>query len=292
MKFRRPPTPGAGRLTLAALLVVSMVFDWRYLEPAQRWWLIPVGALVVFVLGWWRGVHLTTLAGRRLAMLWRNVTGGSKQAAVEKPSAVTVVLRVDGPDGELPSTLADYLHRFGVRCSKVRFTEHSSSGQRTAYVSLTVDAVDNLAALQARSADLPLHETATVVARRLADELGERGWRAQIVDADEVPAPPAAGKERWRGVADGGAYVAAYRVATAGRLDETLAGVRSAQAQEAWAAVEYTGDPGHPDVVAGAALRTPDLPGRAAPDGLTPHAGVHREALAALSPRSTALLVP
>ena len=47
---------------------------------------------------------------------------------------------------------------------------------------MTLDAADNLAALPARSPELPLHATTEMVGRRLADHLRETGVTAVIVD--------------------------------------------------------------------------------------------------------------
>ena len=55
------------------------------------------------------------------------------------------------------------------------------------WIALTVSAADNLAALQARSARIPLQETTQVAVRRLADHLREIGWEAGMVGPDDVP---------------------------------------------------------------------------------------------------------
>ena len=75
--------------------------------------------------------------------------------------------------------IAGYLDRYGIRADKVRITSRdNASGARETWIGLTISAVDNLVALQARSARIPLHETAQVAARRLADHLREIGWEA------------------------------------------------------------------------------------------------------------------
>ena len=91
-----------------------------------------------------------------------------------------LVLHVDDPAGvglSLP-LVAGYVERFGVRCEKVRVTNRDERGARTTWVSMTLSATDNLAALRARSAELPLFDTAEIVGRRLADHLRETGLSA------------------------------------------------------------------------------------------------------------------
>jgi type VII secretion protein EccE len=80
---------------------------------------------------------------------------------------VTVLLRVEAPEGAvLPLPLvAGYVDRFGIRATKVRVTSLDQDGARTTWVGVTLGASDNLAALQARSPELPLR-TARGSARR------------------------------------------------------------------------------------------------------------------------------
>jgi type VII secretion protein EccE len=199
----------------------------------------------------------------------------------------TVLLRIDAaPVDTLPlSTIASYLDRYGIRCSGIRIT--SCHPERVTWIGLTLSAADNLTALLARSDQVPLHQTAHVAARRLADQLRELGWDVHLVDAEDIPWP-APISERWRGVRVDRGYVAAYQVKVDHSLGERLSRMVASPALATWTALELTGDPAHPVVSAGCARLTADKPARSAPvDGLTPHAGDHGPALAALNPAST-----
>jgi type VII secretion protein EccE len=205
---------------------------------------------------------------------------------------VTVLLRVDVSDPlELPlGVVAGYLDRYGIRCDKVRVTSRDVAGQRTTWIGLTIGAVDNLAALQARSARIPLRDTAEVVARRLADHLRETGWNASIADSAEAPAPGSA-KETWRGLRDKTGYLTAYGVRVDDRLADTLEEIRSLGSAEIWTALEYTGTATEPTLSATCALRTAERPAPRAPiPALTPMKGRHQPALSALNPLATGRL--
>ncbi|MGH3967404.1 MAG: type VII secretion protein EccE, partial [Mycobacterium sp.] len=158
------------------------------------------------------------------------------------------------------------------------------------WIGLTVCAVDNLAALRARSAGIPLHETAQVAVRRLADHLREIGWEAGTVATDDVPrlvAPDA--RETWRGVQrEASDYVAAYQVRVDDGLPEILEAIRSHPARETCTALEIAGDATATTVAAACAFLTDTPPAGAAPvAGLTPQRGNHRSALAAMGLLST-----
>ena len=114
----------------------------------------------------------------------RNSSAVSKRKA-QSPNQVTVVLQVADPAGlGVPLPLASgYVERFGVRSEKVRVTAHDRDGARTTWISLTLDAEANLVALQARSAELPLRETAEIAGRRLADQLREAGAEQDLSKA-------------------------------------------------------------------------------------------------------------
>lgn len=162
---------------------------------------------VPWSLAWWRGLFVTIIVARRLAMwLRRNHKDGAHQSS----EYTTVLMRVDVQHSdELPLRLiAGYLDRYGIRCDKVRITNRVIDGLRTTWIGLTLGAADNLTALQARSQRIPLRDTAEVASRRLADHLREIGWNVSIVDTADAPARGSA-KETWRGLRDGSGYVAA-----------------------------------------------------------------------------------
>jgi len=232
---------------------------------------------VIALFAWWRGSFVTTMIGRRLAMvLRRNQTNGVHQSS----EYTTVLLRVE-PDGLPLPLIAGYLDRYGIRCDKIRITSRDVGGLRTTWVGVTVGAVDNLAALQARSPRIPLRDTAEVVGRRLADHLREAGWDVTLVDTADAPTRPDA-KETWHGLHDASGYVAAYRVAS---LDD----VASLPSSEIWMALEISGRSADLRVERACAIRTADKPAPIA--GATPLNGRHRPALDALSPLSVDRLI-
>lgn len=292
MRIYGPAAPGVFRTTLAALVItlsVAVALKW---EPADRWWIGAGAALLLALLGSWRGTHLSTIVRRRVALTLRNRR--SRHGAARSHSntsntdvRTTVLLQIGaGPGQGLPlSTIASYLDRYGIRCASIRVT--SSDPGRVTWIGLTLSAADNLAALLARSEQIPLHQTAHVVQRRLADHLRELGWDVHLVDASDVPWPLPL-RERWRGVQVDRGYLAAYRVTVDNSLPETLTRIWVSPALQTWTVMEFTGDPAQPAVSAGCACLTADKPAVRAPlDGLAPHAGDHGPALAALNPAST-----
>ncbi|MDP7722809.1 type VII secretion protein EccE [Mycobacterium sp. TY814] len=288
------PAPGAARVTLALLAVVpaAMAYPW---QSTRAYWLIGIAAVAVILLfGWWRGLHFTTILRRRLAIVRR---GGRPVPEPDANTRTTALLRL-GPasSAALPLPLiARYLNCYGIRADSIRITSrHNASGATDTWIGLTVSAVDNLAALQARSARIPLHETAEVAARRLADHLREVGFDANTVAAEDVPEVLAfesgeTARETWSAVQlSGSDYVAAYRVKADDGLGVTLAAVREQQARETWTALEIADAGTHRTVAAACALRTDAAPGGTAPvAGLTLERGNQRPALQTLDPLST-----
>ncbi|WP_233213328.1 type VII secretion protein EccE [Mycobacterium hubeiense] len=272
------------RITLALLFIVpaAMAYPW---SSTVDWWLLGTAVTAVIVLfAWWRGAFVTDLVGRRIALWRRNRRKDSGHGAQQGPTRTTALLQTDaGEPTELPLPLiVSYLDRYGISAASVRIT----SGGGATWIGLTLDAAENLAALQARSPQIPLRETAEITARRLADHLRETGVAVTMVDGVDGPAPRS-GKETWRGMRDESGYVAAYRVDATDRLAETLAEIRGYPSNDTWTAIEFSGSPKDPKIAVGCSFRTNDKPTAGAPlPGLTPHSGRHRPALQALSPRS------
>ena len=288
------PTPGPGRITLALLAVVPAVMAYPWRSPRDYWLLGIAAAVVIVLFGCWRGLYFTTLLRRRLAIMGRGETTTPESASA---TATTALLRVGASDGDadvLPLPLiARYLHRYGIRADKIRITNRdnaSDASRRETWIGLTISATDNLTALRARSARIPLHETAQVVARRLADHLRELGWQVTIVAPDDVPRLLTANpREGWSGVQRGASdYLAAYQIQVDEGLAETLAAIRAHPARETCTALELAGDGTHNTVAAACAFLTDTPPERAASlAGLTPQRGNHRPALQALDLLST-----
>jgi type VII secretion protein EccE len=289
----RIPTPGTGRITLALLAIVPavMAYPWR---SSRDYWVLGIAAAVLIVLfGWWGGLHFTTLVHRRLAMIGR----GNATVAEPSPTATTALVRVSAPGRDsdvLPLPLiAEYLDRYGIRADKIRITSRdnaSDPSRRQTWIGITVSAIDNLAALQARSAQIPLHETAQVAVRRLADQLRETGWEVTSVASDDVPRLLTSNpRERWRAVQRGASdYLAAYQIQVDEGLPQTLDAIRSHPARETCTALEIAGDKTHRSIAVACAFQTEAPPDEAAPPaGLTPQRGNHLPALTALDLLST-----
>lgn len=296
------PSPGPGRVSLALLAVIPAVMAYPWQSTREYWVLGVAIAAVIVLFGWWRGLHFTTILRRRLAMLRRPASAGSA-AESETDTRTTAVLRLGAPASDsdvLPLPLiARYLNRYGVRADTIRITSRDrgtdgTSADRETWIGLTLSAADNLAALQARSSRIPLHDTAQVAARRLADHLRENGWEASTVGADDVPqiisGTAQEARETWRAVRlSDSDYVAAYRISADSGLPERLTAIRSQPARETWTALEIASGAGsHVTVAAACAFRTDAQPGGAAPvAGLTPQRGNQWPALLALDPLST-----
>jgi type VII secretion protein EccE len=288
---RRPRIvwPGTGRMTLILLVIVPAAMAYPWQSTTQRWMLGIAAAVVVLLLAWWRGRHLTGIAGRRMAMLRGRDNPGRHHAST------TVALRIlDETADDLPlAVLAGYLRRYGLACDAVRVTSRDVPGQRTTWVGLTYSVASNLAALQARSEELPLRETAEVALRRLADHLREIGWSVSTAQPVEVPdllGPQA--KERWRAVEDGPqGYVAAYGIAADVLLGQTLEELWALSSSEKWTVLEITGTPERLKLAVACAIRTDDMPGAAPLPALEVEHGDQWTALAAIDPLSVQRLV-
>ncbi len=292
--LRSIPSPGRGRITLALLAVLPAVMAYPWRSPRDQWLPAIAAAVLIVLFGGWRGLHFTTILRRRAAIISR---GGHFDCESGSPATATVLLRIGAPSGDsdvLPLPLiAGYLNRYGIRADKIRITSRDSLSEpsrREAWIALTVSAVDNLAALRARSPHIPLHETAEVVARRLADHLRETGWEVGSVGPDDVPRllPPDT-RQMWRGVQRGASdYLAAYQVRIDDALPETLDAIRNHPARETCSALEIAGDLGRTTIAAACAFRTETPPAAGAPlAGLIPQRGNHGPALSALNLLST-----
>jgi type VII secretion protein EccE len=292
--LRSIPSPGTGRITLALLAVLPAVLAYPWRSPRDYWLLAIAAAVAIVLFGWWGGLHLTTILRRRAAIIGRRGRPVTESGSATK---VTALLGIGAPSGDsdvLPLPLiASYLDRYGIRADKIRITSRdnaSDPSRREAWIALTISAVDNLPALRARSPHIPLHETAEVAARRLADHLREIGWEAGTVGPDDIPRllPPDA-RETWRGVQRGASdYIAAYQVRVDDALPETLDAIRNHPARETCTALEIAGDPARPTIAAACAFRTETPPPAGAPlPGLVPQRGNHGPALTALNLPST-----
>ncbi|MGL6236509.1 MAG: type VII secretion protein EccE [Segniliparus sp.] len=298
-----PAKPSRARATFALALVFAAGFagagfDCIGRRRAACWLLAAIVIALLFVLGSWGGTHVTTALRRRIALLARRRRGFAVPAG-EAPERVAALVRVAAPSGArapdwLPlSLVASYLDRYGVRCAAVRAAFHSfGDGGQEAWITLVVDARENLAALRARNARIELRELAEAARRRLAAQLREAGFAAD--HADDAPSLAGAGVEDWNGVVEDGERVGAYAVSTAGDLDARLAAIAEYPAQEIWTVLEFTGaaqggQRAAPSLAAACALRKKG-PVELLPAGLRPHRGAHLPVLAALSPGSTSLL--
>lgn len=285
------PRPGPARIALVLLAVVPALMASPWETTAQRW-ALAVGILVaILLLGWWRGLHFTTIARRRIAML-RSRGGAHTDRRDASDARATAALRITasaaGNAVPLP-LIASYLNRYGLRADTVRVTSRGGAGTTDTWVGLTYGAAANLAALQARSESIPLQRTVDIAVRRLADHLREIGWDTAIVADDEIPSLiDASARETWRSVVDGsGDHVAAYQVGIDAALADTISRIQAVNASETWTVLEFAEDDGRPTVAAACALRTGSAPDGGAPlAGLLPQQGNHRSALLGLHPLS------
>ncbi|WP_046302210.1 MULTISPECIES: type VII secretion protein EccE [unclassified Mycobacterium] len=297
MSTHQPSWPGTGRIAavLFAAVAVAAAYPWH---ATRERWVLGIGVAVAAVLVTrWRGLPLTTLLRRRVA-LNRGKHGERRARRTATDPRVTALLNVAAPQEDtdvLPLPLiARYLDRYGLRADTIRVTsrdvgDQAGARERTTWIGLTFSAVDNLAALQARSAEIPLDKTAAVVARRLADHLRESGWAASVVAPDNIPRLDSAGsRETWHGIVqDSGDYLAAYRLTPGHDLPDLLAKVWSYPAPETWTALEIAGSGDDQTLAFATAFRTGAQPVAGGPlPGLSPQPGVQRASLAVLHPSS------
>ncbi|MUL64141.1 type VII secretion protein EccE [Mycobacterium sp. CBMA 234] len=265
------------RIMLALLVVIPAAMTYPWHTTPHKWILGIAVAVVLVLFAWWRGMFLTTMVARRFAV-WRRNRAGAKTPAADR---VTVVLEADGLSYRTMPLIASYVDRYGVRCDSVRVTERQLDGTRSSWVSVTVVATSNLAALQARSSELPLADTAETVARRLADQLREAGVSITVVDA--APAPIQSGaRETWRAVRDQDGYLTAYGLPADDNLPKCLAELSSTS--ELWTVLELSDGA---TISAACAVRTVSAPAAAAVEGLQREPGRQGPLLAAMAPSST-----
>ncbi|ORA20589.1 type VII secretion protein EccE [Mycobacterium angelicum] len=285
------PRPGSGRISLALLAVVpaALAYPW---QTTRDYWLLGIAAGVLIVLfGWWRELYFTTMLRRRFAIIGRR--RGVTDSGSDTRSTALLWVKPPAADTDLlPLPLiASYLDAYGIRADTIRITSRdTSAGERQTWIGLTISAADNLAALQARSARIPLHETAEVAARRLADHLREIGWDAGTVVPEDVPVLVAAdARETWTALRQGDSdYLTAYGISDTAELPETLAAIRAHPARETWTALQIAGDRSNYTIAAACAFRTDEPPAGAPPvAGLTAQRGQQLPALLAMDPPAT-----
>jgi type VII secretion protein EccE len=291
-------TPSTARITLVLLALVAAAMAYPWQSVRERWVLGIAIVVAITLLARWHGLAVTTILRRRLAILRPN-RGARLAVGSGIDVRTTALLRVTAPEADpdvLPLPLiASYVERYGLRAEAIRVTSRDSTSdtgarQRETWVGLTLSAADNLAALKARSPQIPLNKTAEVAARRLADQLRESGWKATLAEPDDIPGPYLlSARETWGGIEQGSTdYVAAYRVKADTALPNTLAAIWSYPIRETWTALEVAGAGDDQTLAVACALRT-DAPSAASGPlpGLISQSGNHRPALAALQPLST-----
>ncbi|MDH6243295.1 type VII secretion protein EccE [Mycobacterium sp. OTB74] len=268
------------RITLALLAIVPAVMTYPWHTTTHKWVLGIAAGVLVIVFAWWRGLFVTTMLARRFAVWRRNLAGEATSAA----DAMTVVLKVQTDDRFPYQTLpliAAYVDRYGIRCKSVRVTEHQVDDTHQAWVSVTIAAEPNIAALQARSSELPLADAAQQVARRLADQLREAGLQVFAADSAPTLLQPSA-REKWRAVRDSDGYLTAYGLPVDQRLANCLAELASNT--ERWSVLEFSREAATSVISAACAVRTATAP--AALSGLVCQPGRQRPLMQAMAPAS------
>jgi type VII secretion protein EccE len=301
MSAPRLISPPTGRITLVllALVAAAIAFPWHTVR--ERWVVGVALVAVIVLLARWRGLPVTTILHRRLTIVRPN--RGTRRADDSATDVrTTALLRVAPPLADadaLPLPLiAGYAERYGLHADSIRVTSRDSTSEvgtreRETWIGVTLSAAANLAALQARSPQIPLQETAEVAARRLADHLRESGWTASLAVSDDVPTPyPRSARETWSGISLGSSdHIAAHGVKVDTALPNTLAAIWSYPVREVWTVLEVAGAGADQTLAVGCAFRTDAPPGAAGPvPGLISQAGIQRAALSALDPLSSRLL--
>ena len=301
MSAPRLISPPTGRITLVllALVAAAIAFPWHTVR--ERWVVGVALVAVIVLLARWRGLPVTTILHRRLTIVRPN--RGTRRADDSATDVrTTALLRVAPPLADadaLPLPLiAGYAERYGLHADSIRVTSRDSTSEvgtreRETWIGVTLSAAANLAALQARSPQIPLQETAEVAARRLADHLRESGWTASLAVSDDVPTPyPRSARETWSGISLGSSdHIAAHGVKVDTALPNTLAAIWSYPVREVWTVLEVAGAGADQTLAVGCAFRTDAAPGAAGPvPGLISQAGIQRAALSALDPLSSRLL--
>src|SRR6201999_2734555 len=237
-------------LVLLAVVAGAIAFPWHTVR--ERWLLGIAIVVAIVLLARWQGLPVTTILRRRLAIVRPN-RGARRADESVTDVRTTALLKVTPPLADadaLPlSLIAGYAKRYGLRADAIRVTSRDSTSEggtreRETWIGVTLSAADNLAALQARSAHIPLHENAEVAA------------------PDAVPAPyPKSGRETWSGVCqESNDYVAAYGVKVDTALPNTLAAIWSYPVREVWTAAEVTGAGDNQTLAVACAFRTDASP--------------------------------
>ena len=284
-------SPPTGRITLVLLAVVAGVIAFPWHTVRERWVVGVAVVAVIVLLARWRGLPVTTIL--------RPSRGIRRAEDSVTDVRTTALLRVAPPLADadaLPlSLIAGYAERYGLHPDAIRVTSRDSTSEvgtreRETWIGVTLSAAENLAALQARSPQIPLQETAEVAARRLADHLRESGWTASLAVSDDVPTPyPRSARETWLGISLGSTdYIAAHQVKVDTSLPNTLAAIWSYPVREVWTVLEVAGVGADQTLAVGCAFRTDAAPGSAGPlPGLISQAGIQRAALSSLDPLSS-----
>ena len=291
-------SPPTGRITVVLLAVVAAAIAFPWHTVRERWVVGVALVAVIVLLARWRGLPVTTILHRRLTIV-RPSRGTRRADDSVTDVRTTALLRVAPPLADadaLPLPLiAGYAERYGLHADSIRVTSRDSTSEvgtreRETWIGVTLSAAANLAALQARSPQIPLQETAEVAARRLADHLRESGWTASLAVSGDVPTPcPRSARETWSGISLGSSdHIAAHGVKVDTALPNTLAAIWSYPVREVWTVLEVAGAGADQTLAVGCAFRTDAAPGAAGPlPGLISQAGIQRAALSALDPLSS-----